>query len=170
MVRLLRLDIGGMLGRMNSASALPGLPDLARSAYNLTHELPWFHTFTRPFRGARVRREAEKFVRLVYSIDLKNFREIEDFELVDRWIQVVITTVERFVAWKYGPEDTGECAVFQDLIRRLQVASEGVRAGLPPDPAKRPDPAKLKQDAEERLGSVLHDLGLSSPRSAAGVR
>lgn len=107
------------------------------------------------FKGAEFRRIVERFVRLLYKLEWSDFREVEDFELVEKLTQAMIAITEVWVVTRYDSRDTTECHTFGELIDRMRVGLEGVRHGLPPNPDKRPSRAEIDKVAEASLFEIL---------------
>jgi hypothetical protein len=146
----------GILRPMGMQSV--ALDEVQFTAFETTAELPERHFWTRLFRGARFRRSAERFVHLLYSLEWKHFEDIEDFECAENLAQIVLSTIEIHML-RYTARDTGECMIFRNLIADLRIAIDGLRQGLPPNPAKRPSDQELEALASERLSRVLPIIG-----------
>lgn len=107
------------------------------------------------FKGAQFRRIVLRFKTLLYGLEWSDFREIEQFERVEKLIQAMIAITEAWVVTRYGSKDTAECQAFGDIINNLRVALEGVRHGLPPNPQKRLPQDEIDRLAEAELFDVL---------------
>jgi hypothetical protein len=112
----------------------------------------WFH---RSFKGAEFRDSVESFIASLYALEWQDFSEARDFAIAEKMAKMILSVVELYVAAIYEVEDTSECAVFTDLIGQLRTAVDGLRQGLPPDPAKRPTRAAIDSEAEASLYEIL---------------
>lgn len=141
--------------RMHTEPAAISVRDIQDVAFRIKDELPSSHTFTRIFRGSRFRKAVEKFADLFYRIELRHFQTVEQFEMIEKLTQFVVGTIELHVVSQYTTRDTVECVVFRDILEKLRVGLDGLRQGLPPDPAKRPTDGDLEQLANDRLSKVM---------------
>jgi hypothetical protein len=109
----------------------------------------------KPFKGEEFLQSVDRYRDVLYSLEWSAFKEASHFSFIAALTGVVISTIEYYVTTRYGIDDTGECAVFTHRIGQLRVAVEGLKAGLPPNPAKRPRPEDLDRDAEAALLGIL---------------
>jgi hypothetical protein len=107
------------------------------------------------FKGAQFRRLVERFIRLLYKLEWKDFEEIEQFERVEKFTHLMIAITEAWIVTHYDVRHTAECQTFGDLLEKLRVARNGLREGLPPNPEKRQSLETLNRKAEEALFEIL---------------
>lgn len=117
--------------------------------------LVWGHARAKRFKGVQFRRIVERFVKQVYKLEWTDFAAVEHFELGEKLIQAMMALTEAWVITQYDSRHTAECDTFRRLLDRLRVALEGIRQGLPPDPAKRLTRAKRDEFTASELRKAL---------------
>jgi hypothetical protein len=107
------------------------------------------------FKGAQFRRIVERFIRLLYKLEWKDFEGVEQFERAEKLTHLMIAITEAWIVTQYDVRHTAECQTFSDLLERLHVARNGLREGLPPNPEKRPSLDEVNRRAEQALFEIL---------------
>jgi hypothetical protein len=115
---------------------------LHSAAEHLTRQLPEAHTVTRRYRTLKFHGASERFLELLYRIDVQTLTD-QELEETERVTRVALKIVEIHMLLRYTPTDTADCVYCTDLIHRLRGALEALESGLPTDPAKRPSDEEL---------------------------
>lgn len=111
------------------------------------------------YRNARFRQAIGRVDAAIYDIAVDGLTD-DRLQLLIEVVDAVIKVIEVHVS-RLGDDvrDQIDREYFRPIIRRLQVAREGLMQGLPPDPAKRPTRDQLL----DRMSAMLAQKPLNLP-------
>ena len=111
------------------------------------------------YRNARFRHAIARVDAAVYAITVEDLTD-DDLQMVVEIVDAVVKVIEVHVSrLDDGVRDTVDREYFRPIIKRLEVALEGLSQGLAPDPAKRPTHEQLL----DRMAAMLSQQPLNLP-------
>ena len=111
------------------------------------------------YRNARFRRAIDRVDTAVYAITVEMLTD-EDLQLLIDAVDTVIKVIEVHVSCLGdGVRDAVDREYFRPIIRRLEIARDGLVQGVAPDPAKRPTSEQLL----DRMAAMLSKQPLNLP-------
>jgi len=123
---------------------------LSSAADDVVRNLPDAHWITRWYRRPRFRDGVERFIRLLYQIDVPSLADSE-LEETERLTRVAISLLEAHMLLHCTSADVAECQCCAGARDRLRDALDALDAGLPTDPARRPTDEQLLNELAEKL-------------------
>jgi len=95
------------------------------------------------YRDARFRKAIGDFDKALYSMSVDGCSDAQ-LQALENVVKVVIKIIEVHVSGLGdGVRDAVDRQYFRPIIKRLEVALEGIQQGLAPDPSKRPTDDEL---------------------------
>lgn len=140
-----------MVPKTEGANIVLGMPSgtiehVKQDASRVVRHQPLAHAdWQFSYRNARFRSAIGNFVSSVYALDVERFTD-EQFQLIELLVRAVTKVVEVHLSGLgEGVRDVVDREYFRPILRRLEVAVEGLEQGLAPDPAKRPTDDQLME-------------------------
>jgi hypothetical protein len=111
------------------------------------------------YRNARFRKAIGRANEAIYALRIDGFTD-DDLQLLTDVIDAVVKVLEVHVS-RLGDDvrDHVDREYFKPIIRRLQIARDGLAQGLAPDPANRPTNDQLL----DRMAAMLNAKPLNLP-------